>query len=51
VPHWPLWWEDPFEDKGNNYKPVADRDAPDTEFAMNWVDYFHIAYGPAGCSS
>jgi hypothetical protein len=46
VTHWPLWWEDPFEDKGNGYAPVADRDAPDTEFAVNWVDYLHIAYGP-----
>jgi hypothetical protein len=46
VSHWPLWFEDPFEDKGNGYTPVADRDAPDIQFAWNWVDYFHIAYGP-----
>jgi hypothetical protein len=46
VSHWPLWFEDPFEDKGNAFKPDADRDAPDCEFAMNWVDYLHIAYGP-----
>lgn len=46
VTHWPLWFEDPFEDKGNGYEPVADRDAPDDVFAMNWVDYLHIAYGP-----
>jgi hypothetical protein len=46
VSHWPLWFEDPFEDKGYGYKPVADRDAPDREFAWNWVDYLHMAYGP-----
>lgn len=47
VSHWPLWWEDPFEDQGNRTKDPADRDAPDNEFAWNWVDYLHIAYGPA----
>ncbi len=46
VSHWPLWFEDPFEDKGNEYVARADRDAPDTHFAVNWVDYMHIAYGP-----
>ncbi len=46
VSHWPLWFEDPFEDKGNAFRPVADRDAPDNEFALNWVDYLHIPYGP-----
>lgn len=47
VSHWPLWFEDPFEDKGNRDYDVADRDAPDDQFRMNWVDYLHIAYGPA----
>ncbi|HPF41085.1 MAG TPA: hypothetical protein PK093_20800 [Phycisphaerae bacterium] len=47
VSHWPLWFEDPFEDKGNRDYDVEDEDAPDAEFAMNWVDYMHIAYGPA----
>ncbi|MFH1418812.1 MAG: hypothetical protein ABII12_11085 [Planctomycetota bacterium] len=46
VSHWPLWFEDPFEDKGNAFKDVEDPGAPDTEFAVNWVDYFHIPYGP-----
>lgn len=46
VSHWPLWFEDPFEDKGNEYVATADRDAADTHFAMNWVDYMHILYGP-----
>lgn len=46
VTHWPLWFEDPFEDKGNGYQPVADRDAPDNVFCWNWVDYLHIGYGP-----
>ncbi len=45
--HWPLWWEDPFEDKGNRFTPTQDEDAPDTEFTWNWVDYLHMAYGPA----
>jgi hypothetical protein len=46
VTHWPLWFEDPFEDIGNRYCPVADRDAPDNVFCWNWVDYMHIGYGP-----
>ncbi len=46
VSHWPLWFEDPFEDKGNAFKDVKEPGAPDTEFAVNWVDYFHIPYGP-----
>lgn len=47
VSHWPLWWEDPFEDKGNRTVEPADRDLPDDHFAWNWVDYFCMAYGPA----
>jgi hypothetical protein len=35
VPHWPLWWEDPFEDQGDN----------NDEFAWTWQDYFHMPYG------
>ena len=46
VTHWPLWFEDPFEDKGNGFCPVEDRDAPDNVFCWNWVDYMHIGYGP-----
>ena len=29
VPHYPLWWEDPFEDKGDG----------DGQFAWTWADY------------
>lgn len=50
VTHWPVYTEDPFEDLGNRdtpYKDPSERDAPDNVFAWNWVDYFHIAYGPA----
>lgn len=47
VSHWPLWFEDPFEDKGNRAHEVADENEPDETFAMNWVDYLHMAYGPA----
>lgn len=46
VTHWPLWWEDPFEDKGNGFKATKDEDEPDTEYAWNWVDYFDVAYSP-----
>jgi len=35
VPHWPLWWEDTFEDKGNSAK---DR------FAWTWEDYVALPY-------
>lgn len=37
VAHWPLWWQDPFEDKGSN----------DGKFAVTAEDYFYVAYGPA----
>lgn len=35
VPHYPLWWEDPFEDQGDN----------DDRFAWTWQDYLHMPYG------
>lgn len=47
VSHWPTWFEDPFEDKGNRDVAVADENAADVDFRMNWVDYMHIVYGPA----
>lgn len=49
VTHWPLWFEDPFEDKGNRYTPPVngDENAPDNVFAWNWVDYLHMGYGPS----
>lgn len=46
VTHFPLWFEDPFEDKGNDVTDPADRDAPDNHFVVNWVDYLHGVYGP-----
>ena len=35
VAHWPIWWEDPFVDKGSL----------DGQFAWTWEDYFAIPYG------
>ncbi len=35
VAHWPLWWEDPFVDKGS----VND------QFAWTWEDYLAMPYG------
>lgn len=35
VPHYPLWWEDPFEDQGDNNR----------QFAWTWQDYLHMPYG------
>jgi len=35
VPHYPLWWEDPFEDQGDN----------NDQFAWTWQDYFDMPYG------
>lgn len=46
VSHWPQWFEDSLEDKGNDYDP-SDRDTPDNRFAWNWVDYAYIFGGPA----
>jgi len=34
VPHYPLWWEDPFEDKGDGNKA----------FAWGWQDYVAMPY-------
>jgi len=45
--HWPQWFADPFNDKGNDETMPDDRDVTDTRFAVNSVDYLHIAYGPA----
>jgi len=36
VPHFPLWWEDPFEDKGDG----------DATFAWTWADYVALPYAP-----
>ncbi len=35
VPHYPLWWEDPFEDKGDG----------DQTYAWTWQDYAGMPYG------
>lgn len=37
VPHYPLWFEDPFEDKGDE----------DGRFALTWVDYLAMPYSYA----
>jgi len=34
VPHYPLWWEDPLEDKGDQ----------NSEFAWTWQDYVAMPY-------
>ena len=36
TPHYPLWWEDPFEDKGDG----------DGRFAWTWADYVALPYSP-----
>lgn len=35
VGHWPLWWEDPFEEHGSC----------DGMYAWTWEDYFAMPYG------
>jgi hypothetical protein len=37
VTHWPLWWEDPLEDKGSD----------DGRVAWTWEDYAALFYCPA----
>jgi hypothetical protein len=37
VTHWPLWWEDPFEDRGSE----------DGADAWTWEDYAGLLYCPA----
>jgi len=45
VTHWPIWWEDPFIDKGNDPTGPDDRDAADQTFAVACVDLLAIPYG------
>ncbi len=49
VTHWPLWWEDPFEDKGNREQPPAsgNESEADNQFVVTWVDYVGLGYSPA----
>lgn len=47
VSHWPLWFEDPYEMRGNRPRDGADYDAPDSEFRLNKHDFIHMSYGPA----
>ena len=37
VPHYPLWWEDSFDDQGDN----------NNTYAWTWQDYFAMPYGLA----
>ena len=37
VTHWPVWWEDPFVDKGSD----------DGRVAWTWEDLLAFGYGPA----
>src|SRR5436190_16274923 len=37
VTHWPIWWEDPFVDKGNDCTNPQNPDAADPRFAINLV--------------
>ncbi len=46
VSHWPLWFEDPYEMRGNRSCDGVDYDAPDNDFRLNKRDLLHIAYGP-----
>lgn len=47
VSHWPLWFEDPYEMRGNRSCDGVDYDAPDNDFRWNNRDFIHMAYGPA----
>jgi len=47
VSHWPLWFEDPYEMRGNRSCDGVDYDAPDNDFRWNKRDFIHMAYGPA----
>ena len=44
--HWPTWFSDPFNDKGNGETADGDTEVIDTQFAWNWADYLHMGYGP-----
>jgi len=47
VTHWPVYFENPFVDKGNQATDPADRDAPDSRFESEAVDDLAAIYGHA----
>jgi len=44
VPHWPLWLEDPFVDKGHGR---TDETHPHDVYRLGWEDWVAFPYGPA----
>jgi hypothetical protein len=49
VSHWPLWFEDEGESSTNDFS-IPPYMGLDNRFAVTWVDYAHILYGPARMS-
>ena len=47
VTHWPLYFEDPFEDRGKAAATLVAADAPppaEHEYALGWQDYIAMPY-------
>ncbi len=44
VTHWPLYFEDPFEDKGSGNSPFDPFQSGANEYKLGWEDFFAIPY-------
>lgn len=44
VTHWPLYFEDPFEDKGSGNSPFDPYRSGANEYKVGWEDFFAIPY-------
>lgn len=44
VAHGPLWFEDPFVDKGSGRTPLDERNTGRNEYALSWEDYVAMPY-------
>lgn len=47
VTHWPVWFEDPFVDKGSGNGPFDEFGTGANEYRGGWEDYLALVYSPA----
>lgn len=45
--HGPLYFEDPFQDKGSDRKDSLTGEHPRNKYRWGWEDFFAVAYSPA----
>ncbi len=47
VTHWPIWFEDPFVDKGSGDGPFDEFGTGVSTYRAGWEDYVALLYSPA----